>query len=44
MSVLTTIEKADWYITSTVLDEENIHLTFFQAQMKKETFVYMLNQ
>ncbi len=29
MSVLSTIEGADWYITSTILDEENISPYFF---------------
>jgi len=38
MSVLTTIQNADWYITSTLLDEENILPYFFPGTDEERDF------
>ena len=38
MSVLTTIQDADWYITSTILDEENIIPDFFPGTDEERDF------
>ena len=38
MSVLTTIQNADWYITSTILDEENTSPDFFPGTEEERDF------
>ena len=38
MSVLTTLDKSDWYITSTVLDEKNILPDFFPGTDEEMDF------
>jgi len=38
MSVLTTIQNADWYITSTILDEENTTPDFFPGTDEERDF------